>query len=292
MPALSVIVATKNGIDLLRSCLPALAFADEVIVVDEFSTDGTEEYVRSLPNARLLQRTGLLNENINAGLDASTGDWQMICDYDEVVTPELAREIRARMDDAPPAIIGYALPSRVYWCGRTLRYGPQYERGVKVPGERYRKRLFRRGAARYAVKTIHEDLTTLVPGTWGRTEHRYDHYTITAVRRWFEKANYYTDRDVKLFDLTGQTERAAGIAMIWKPLKTFLVFYIKRQGFRDGALGVLTCGCYAVSAFMEEAKRWERIATAQSVAELSRDVDAALSYVIDEIPQQPVTAAT
>lgn len=289
MPTLSIIVATKNGIDLLRTCLPALAFADEVIVVDEFSSDGTAGYVRSLPNARLLERRGLLNENINAGLGASKGDWTMIVDYDEVVTPELAIEIRERIANAPSDILGYALPSRVYWCGRTLRYGPQYERGVKVPGERYRKRLFRRGAAYYACKSVHEDLTTLGSGRWSRTIHRYDHYTITAVRRWFEKANYYTDRDAQLFDLRGRSERAAGFAMFWKPIKTFLVFYVKRQGFRDGALGVLACGAYAVSSFMEEAKKWERIATARDSAALSRDVGAARSYVIDESPQ-PATS--
>ncbi len=290
MPTLSVIVATKNGLGLLRTCLPALAFADEVIVVDEFSTDGTAEYVRSLPNARLLERRGLLNENINAGLDASTGEWQMIVDYDEIVTPELAVEIRERIGNAPPEILGYALPSRVYWSGRVLRYGPQYERGVKVPGERYRKRLFRRGAARYACESIHEDLTTLGTGTWSRTTHRYDHYTITAVRRWFEKANYYTDRDVLLADVSKLTERRAGFLMFWKPVKTFLVFYVKRQGFRDGALGVLTCGAYAVSSFMEEAKKWERLVTARDARELSRNVDGALAHVIDEAPRAQADA--
>ncbi len=282
MPTLSVVVPTKNEVDLLRSSLPALAFADEIVVVDEFSSDGTAEYVRSLPNARVMQRTGLLNENINAGLDAATGDWVMIVDSDEVVTPELAREIRERIASAPAGVLGYALPSRVYWCGRTLRYGPQYERGVKTPGERYRKRLFRRGAARYACTSLHEDLSTLGTGTWERTEHRYDHYTITAVRRWFEKANYYSDRDAKLVDLTKHTERKAAIDMIWKPVKTFLVFFIKRQGFRDGALGVVTCGCYAVSSFMEEAKKWERVATARDAAALARDVESARAFVINE----------
>jgi glycosyltransferase involved in cell wall biosynthesis len=288
---LSVIVPTKNGIGLLRTALPALAFADEIVVVDEFSPDGTADYVRSLPNARLLERTGLLNENINAGLDASTGDWTMIVDYDEIVTPELAREIRDRIATAPPEIIGYALPSRVYWCGKTLRYGPQYERGVTVPGERYRKRLFRRGAARYACVAIHEDLTTVVPGTWARTENRYDHYTIENVRRWFEKANYYTDREAQLADLAGRTEKRAARDMLWKPLKTFLVFYVKRQGFRDGALGIVACGCYAVSSFMEETKKWERIATAPNAAALSRNVDSALSFVMDDEPKQATAGA-
>jgi len=282
VPKLSVVVPTKNEVGLLHVSLPALAFADEIVVVDEFSSDGTADYVRSVPNARILQRTGLLNENINAGLDAATGDWVMIVDSDEVVTPELAREIRERISSASRNILGYALPSRVYWCGRTLRYGPQYERGVKVPGERYRKRLFRRGAARYACVSLHEDLTTIGTGVWERTEHRYDHFTISAVRRWFEKANYYSDRDARLVDLTRYTERKAAFAMIWKPIKTFLVFFVKRQGYRDGALGVVTCGCYAVSSFMEEAKKWERVATARGSAELSRDVEAARAFVINE----------
>jgi glycosyltransferase involved in cell wall biosynthesis len=284
MPKLSFVIATKNEIALLRPTLAALDFADEIVVIDEFSTDGTPELVRSTPRARLIQRTALLNENINAGLDAATGDWIMIVDSDEVVTPELAREIRSTIADAPSDVHGFEVPSLVYWCGRVLRYGPQYDPHAKSPGERFRKRLFRRGAARYECKSLHEDLT--VTGRWERLTHHYDHFTVPSLAKWFEKRNFYSERDAKLADLNGYSERAAAISMLWKPLKTFLAFYFKRRGYKDGALGVATCACYAVSSFMEEAKKWERVATTTDAASRSRDVDAARAVRTNEIHVQ------
>ncbi len=273
MPKLSFVVVTKNGISLLRPTLAALAFGDEIIVIDEFSTDGTPEFVRATPNARLIQREALLNENINVGLEAATGDWVMIVDHDEVVTPELAREIRETIATAPADVQGYEVPSLVYWCGRVLRYGPQYDPHAKRPGERFRKRLFRRGAARYACVSLHEDLTT--GGRWERLQHHYDHFTITSIAQWFDKRNFYSERDAKLADLRDYSERKAAFNMLWKPLKTFLVFYLKRRGFKDGALGVVTCACYAASSFMDEAKKWERVATTPDAGGRARDAEGA-----------------
>jgi glycosyltransferase involved in cell wall biosynthesis len=280
MPKLSFIVVTKNGISLLRPTLAALAFGDEIIVIDEFSSDGTPEFVRAVPNARLIQREALLNENINHGLDVATGDWVMIVDHDEVVTPELAREIREKIESASPDVAGYEVPSLVYWCGRVVRYGPQYDPHAKHPGERFRKRLFRRGAARYACVSIHEDITS--SGRWERLEHHYDHFTIVSIGQWFDKRNFYSERDAKLLDLRGYTERQAAVNMLWKPLKTFLVFFIKRRGYKDGALGVATCACYAISSFMDEAKKWERIAKSDDPNALGRDVEGARAVLPSE----------
>ncbi len=281
MKKLSFVVVTKNEISLLRPTLAALSFADEIVVVDEFSSDGTPELVRSTPRTVLIQRRALLNENINHGLDATTGDWVMIVDSDEVVTPELGREIRETIEAAPAEVQGYEVPSLVYWCGRVLRYGPQFDPRARRPGERFRKRLFRRGAARYACLSLHEDLTT--SGRWERLRHHYDHFTVPSLGKWFEKRNFYSERDAKLADVRQYSERDAVLNMLWQPVKTFLVFYFKRQGFRDGALGVVTCACYAVSSFMEESKKWERLATAGDVAERSRDIDAARAVRTNEI---------
>ncbi|MGP6160010.1 MAG: glycosyltransferase family 2 protein [Vulcanimicrobiaceae bacterium] len=281
MPTISVVIPTKNECQLLRPTLAALAFADEIIVVDEFSTDGTVDLVNATPKARLLQRTGLLNENINAGIDAGSGDWILIVDSDEVVTPELARELRGIVETAPPDVVGYSLPSRVYWCGLQLRYGPQYDPKARRPGERYRKRFFRRGGARYACETLHEDLTT--SGRWEEAENVYDHYTVASMHRWFEKRNFYSERDARLADLRSRSNAKAAFLMFWMPIRTFLVFYLKRRGYKDGALGVAACGAYAVSVFMDESKKWERIATAPDAVARGRDVAAARAHVAPDV---------
>jgi len=258
MATLSVVIPTKNCATLLARTLAALDFADEIIVVDMFSTDGTAELARNHPRTRLIQRDGYIYENVNAGIDAAAGDWIMRLDSDEVPTREMGLEIRERIGRAPADLCGYWAPSRTYWCGRWLRYGPAYDPRSPVAGERFRKILFRRGTARYRCASEHEDIS--VSGRYEFLKHRYDHYSIPSVATWIAKANYYSDRDVERADAASLAPGDAARAMAWQPLKTFLVFYIKRKGFLDGALGLLACGCYALYTFVDRAKRWERCA--------------------------------
>lgn len=256
MPTLSVVIPTKNCLELLRRTLDALGFADEIIVVDMFSTDGTAEFAAGFPRTRLIQRNAYIYENVNTGIDAASGDWIMRLDSDEVPTREMGEEIRRRIAEASPDLCGFWAPSRTYWCGRWLRYGPAYDERSPKAGERYRKILFRRGTARYACNSEHEDIQAT--GRYEYLHHHYDHYSIPSVARWFEKANYYTERDVERLDPASVDARAAARAMLWGPIKTFLVFYLKRKGYKDGALGLLACGGYAAYVFIENAKRWER----------------------------------
>src|SRR5713101_2099961 len=90
---LSVVIPTLNVEAIIARCLEALRWADEVVVVDMFSTDRTREICESYPNVRFLQKQDYIFANVNYGMEAATGDWVMRLDSDEVPTPELAREI-------------------------------------------------------------------------------------------------------------------------------------------------------------------------------------------------------
>jgi glycosyltransferase involved in cell wall biosynthesis len=256
---LSVVMPTKNCVELLRQSLPALQFADEIIVVDQYSTDGTAEYVKQFEKCRLISRNGYIYENVNAGIDIATGDWIMRIDSDEVCTPELGREIRKAIETAPQSTVGFRVLSRTYYAQRWLKYGPAYDETSPVEGERYRKMVFRRGGARYECASEHEDLTTLLPGIWQPLRYRYDHYSTRSFGHYIHKINYYSDRDAERIDRAKYTPRGEAWAMIWAPVKTFLVFYLKRKGYKDGPLGVMACGGYAVSEFLTRAKRWEAL---------------------------------
>jgi glycosyltransferase involved in cell wall biosynthesis len=271
---LSVVMPTKDCLDLLRHSLPALQFADEIIVVDDFSTDGSADYIRTFTKCRLLQRSGYIFENVNAGIDAASGDWVMRIDSDEVCTPDLGAEIRHAIQSAPSDVLGFRILSRTYYCQRWLKYGPAYDEQSPNRGERYRKMLFRRGAARYACKSEHEDLTTVGTGEWKALANRYDHYSIRSYGHYIQKINYYTDRDADRIDKSAYRPRSEVWAMLWAPLKTFLVFYFKRKGFKDGPLGIMACGGYAISEFLLHAKRWERLTSQEG--QLAEDVRQAL----------------
>jgi len=260
----------------MRRTLAALEFADEIVVIDMFSTDGTAELVRANSKARLIQRNGYIYENVNHGFGVATGDWVMRLDSDEVPTAELGREIRERIASAPPDLAGFYIPNRTYFSKRWVRYGPAYDERSPVVGERYRLCLFRNGTGRFDSELEHSDLT--VRGRCEYLTHRYDHYSVRSLSHYVAKQNYYTDMNVERMELDSCDARREALAMLWGPIKEFLVFYLKRKGYKDGAFGIMTCGAYAMLRFLTHAKRWER-ATAIRSDIADDDRRAMLEYV-------------
>ena len=91
---ISVVVPTKNSAGVLRDCLASVAWADEILVVDMHSVDGTQEICARHAQCRVFERDDYIFANVNYGFDQATGDWVMRLDSDERITPELAAEIR------------------------------------------------------------------------------------------------------------------------------------------------------------------------------------------------------
>jgi glycosyltransferase involved in cell wall biosynthesis len=246
---LSVAIPTKNAADLLRDCLASVTFADEIIVVDMHSTDDTEEVCGRYSQCHLIQHDGYIFENVNIAFDAATSDWVMRLDTDERITPELAAEIQAILHDPPEGVTGFEFWECAYVLGRRLEHG----RGSK----HFRKCMFRRGAARYPVQHEHEDLQT--SGTWLRCEHPYVHLNYATVAQYLEKINYYTDRDLERLPLP---ERAPAISEgMRETLRAFYLYYLRKQGFRDGWVGLVDSSMHAVYQLVYWAKtreRWER----------------------------------
>ena len=106
---LSVVIPTFNVEPIIARCLEALRWADEVVVVDMFSTDRTREICERYPNVRFLQKQDYIFANVNYGMEIATGDWVMRLDSDEVPTPELAREIQEEVLARPE------VPYTTYW---------------------------------------------------------------------------------------------------------------------------------------------------------------------------------
>jgi (heptosyl)LPS beta-1,4-glucosyltransferase len=255
---LSVVIPTLNVEPIIARCLESLRWADEVVVVDMFSTDRTQAICESFPNVRFLQRRDYIFANVNFGMKQATGDWVMRLDSDEVLTQELGREIREEVLAKPDVPCNtFWVPSRVYFWGKWLKFGPAYNPRAKGSGYDYRKLLFRRGTARYLVKSEHEDISATGPEGW--LKHPYDHYSMPTVSAWVAKMNYYTDRDVerKTPDEVAVI-RFAPRPLLWRFLRDFISLYVRRQGYRDGAHGLAACFLHAVYPAVETIKTWER----------------------------------
>lgn len=259
LKTISVIIPTFNVEKIISRCLDALKWADEVVVVDMFSTDRTREICESFPNVSFYQNKDYIFANVNYGIDHAKGDWLMRLDSDEVVTPELAQEIREKVlsleDDGNS---GYWVPSRVYFFGKWIKYGMAYDSRRKGSGYGYRKILFKKGTARYECKREHEDLT--VTGEYGCLEHPYDHYSHDSISTWLSKMNYYTDRDTERIeeDIPARLGAFFALKMVLMPVRDFFKLYVQLRGYKDGMHGLVVCLLNSMYAFVDRSKAWEK----------------------------------
>lgn len=255
---ISVVIPTLNVEPIIARCLEALRWADEVVVVDMFSTDRTREICESFPNVRFIERRDYIFANVNHGMEVAAGDWVMRLDSDEVPTPELGREIQEEVLARPDAHYNtYWVPNRVYFWGKWLKFGPAYDSRAKGTGYGYRKILFRKGTAHYVVKSEHEDISATGPFGW--LNHPYEHYSMPTVSAWVAKMNYYTDRDVERKTAAEcAAVRFTPGSFLWRCFRDFVSLYVRRQGYRDGAHGLSACFLHAVYPAVETIKTWER----------------------------------
>lgn len=246
---LTVAIPTKNAADLLRDCLASVSFADEIIVVDMFSTDDTAQVCAAHPQCRLIHHDGYIFENVNIAFDEARSDWVIRLDSDERLTPELANEIQKILANSPADVTGYEFWERSFVLGRELKHG--------FGRKHFRKLMFRRGEARYPVKHEHEDLET--SGVWRRGRHGYLHFNYGSVRDYLVKMNYYTDNDSQRASLPEKVPSIGGA--VREAARAFYLYYLKYRGFRDGWVGFLDAGMRGVYQFVYWAKlreRWER----------------------------------
>ncbi|HXF44991.1 MAG TPA: glycosyltransferase family 2 protein, partial [Burkholderiaceae bacterium] len=175
-PRLSVAIIACNEAANLPACLRSVAWADEIVVVDNGSTDGSQRIVRDF-GARLIETPDWpgFGAQKNRALDACRGEWVLSLDADERVSAELRAEIETVL--AQPAFDVYALPRRSSYCGRFIRHGGWWPD--------YVTRLFRRGAARFSDARVHEALVTDRP--IGRLRAPLVHYSFRSMEQVLDK---------------------------------------------------------------------------------------------------------
>ncbi len=255
---ISVVIPTFNVARIIGRCLDALCWADEVNIVDMHSTDDTRRICEAYPNVRFHENRDYIYANVNYGIARSSHEWVMRLDSDEVVTPELADEIQeVVLQERVPHYTGFYVPSRTFFFGRWIKYGPAWDPRSPVPGEAYRKLIFRKGTAFYRCEREHEDLTTT--GEYGFLRAHYLHYSHPSISQWLDKMNYYTDRDVERVPaerIRVPSWRQLRVAF-WL-LHNFYGLYVRRRGYRDGFHGFVVCSLHAAYPIIEQFKLWEK----------------------------------
>jgi len=271
----SVIIPVRNEAKNLRRCLEALGDAGEVIVVDSQSTDATVEIAREF-GAQVVQfhYQGGWPKKRQWAMETLplAYDWILLLDADEVVTPELAVEIRRRIQNTE--VTGYYVALRMYFLGRVLRHGD---------ASFWKLSLFRRGKGKYECRLKDQDASmadmevhehVYVEGKTVRLECPLIHHNIESLSRYIRKHDEYSNWEARVLSQEGagneivpsffgtQAQRRRWLkqrlfAIPGSPVLLFLYRYLFRLGFLDGVSGLIYCGFQAVQMFHTKSKIYE-----------------------------------
>jgi len=236
----SVVVITLNAAGPLADCLASVAFADEIVVVDSGSTDGTRELAQKF-GARVVSQDWLgFGRQKQFATDQAANDWVLSLDADERVSPELAASLVHALQS--PAASVYRMARRNRFLGRWLRHGEGYPD--------WSARLYDRTLARWSDDTVHEKL--LFSSTPGTLQGDLLHESAADLGRYLEKQNRYTTLAAAALHQQG---RDAGVVeLLLSPLVRFIKFYFLRLGFLDGMPGLVHTSIGCMSSFMKYAK--------------------------------------
>lgn len=257
---LSVVLATRNEEENIERCLTSVkSIADEIIVVDEGSTDKTREIARNMGAKVYIEpHHEIFHVTKQKALDKAKGEWILQMDADEVVTPGLALEIVAvvnnqsstinhnplflrhqklieerdgKIGKSEGEIVGYFIPRRNIFLGKPLIHGGVYPDGVI--------RLVKKGFAHFPQKSVHEQISLNGRVSWLSSD--LLHYDSPTLKKYLMRLNRYTDlkaQDLRKFKTSKNIFGFLKFTLLL-PVYYFLLLFIRHLGFLDGVRGFL-----------------------------------------------------
>jgi glycosyltransferase involved in cell wall biosynthesis len=244
MTALSVVVITLDEEKNIREALSSASFADEVVVLDSFSTDGTLEVCRGFTDKVFQEEWRGFSGQKQRAVELAENDWVLVLDADERITPGLAREIKGLMD-AGPDKPGYYCPRKNHFMGSEIKHGGWYPD--------YSVRLFDRRRGRFKERAVHE--AVMLDGEAGYLKNPMLHFTYDGVSDYLRRMDKYSALAAEELRKSGRKATVAD--MLFRPHGTFFKMFFLKRGFLDGIYGFLLAGLYSFYVFSKYAKLLE-----------------------------------
>lgn len=225
MPLVSVYIIAYNEAEKVRATIESARWADEIIVVDSWSTDGTPEIATSL-GARVVQVDFKgFGDLRNQAIAACTHPWIFSLDADERCTPEAAAEVRSIINN-PDAVDAYWMPRRNFFMGKWIRHSGWYPN--------YRQpQLFRKDKMRYDQKPVHEGYEMLSDKPVGHMHNAIWQFPFKNMAEVMHKANRYSSLGAEKIVHKKISMASALVHGLW----SFVKHYVFKRGFLDGWAG-------------------------------------------------------
>lgn len=237
-----MVIAARDEAASIEACIRSVAWAQEVIVVEDGSTDDTRSIAENAGAKVLSNPFQTIGLQRNAAIERASTEWILVLDADERATPEVEKEVASVA--GAPRYDAYRIPRRNFFLGKEVSHGGwESDRPI---------RLFK-SSIRYNSSRVHEHVE--VGGETGDLSSALVHEPYATLDSWFEKLGRYSkwwaeDRV--------ERGRQGGIgAVIVRPPLRFVTMYLLRGGWMDGARGALLASMAATSVMAKYARLWE-----------------------------------
>ncbi len=241
MKKVSVAIITRNEEQNIRDCLESVKWADEIVVVDNGSTDQTRQICQEFQARVYLEEWKGFPRQKNSAIEKTRNEWVFSLDADERVPPELRQEIASTLEN-DPSLDGYYIARKNYFLGQWIKQCGWYPD--------YNLRLFRKGRGRFLEREVHERVE--IQGKVGILKNPIEHRTYRSLSDFFERMDRYSTLAAKEMDHEGRRYRFRDT--FFRPPITFLQMYFIRLGFLEGYLGFLLSVLYSFYTFAKYSK--------------------------------------
>jgi len=243
-PTISVAVIAMNEADRIGRLLKSAVFADEVIVVDSGSTDGTQDLCEKLGARVIFNEWPGYAAQKQFAMEQTTSEWILNLDADEEISVALAAEILSTVGHAKADVCGFSMPRLSRYLGRWIKHGGWYpDRKV---------RLVRRGNGRWSGDTLHEKL--IVDGNVEQLSKPILHHVYRGISDQVKTINRFSDTYAARRAPAGSGFVLAGVG---HALGKILECYVWKLGILDGVPGLIIAMNSAWYVFLKHAKAWE-----------------------------------
>jgi glycosyltransferase involved in cell wall biosynthesis len=244
MKKISIAVIAKNEADRINRLLKSAEFADEVLVVDSGSTDGTQEVCKKLGAKVVFHEWAGYAAQKQFAMDCTTSEWILNLDADEEISHSLKEEIQNAIKNATPDVCAFSMSRLSRYLGRWIKHGGWYpDRKV---------RLVRRGKGMWEGDGLHEQL--IVNGKIERLSEPILHYVYRNISDHVATINRFSD----IYSVDrGPKGGWFVLAGIVHALGKFAECYLWKLGFLDGIPGLVIAMNSAWYVFLKHAKAWE-----------------------------------
>jgi glycosyltransferase involved in cell wall biosynthesis len=242
---LSVLLPTFNEANTALDCLESVKWADEIVVVDSYSTDATLGIV-SQYGAKVIQHEYMNSaRQKNWAIPQCKHEWVLQVDADERLQKGAREEILERISKAGPEVHAFCLPRKNHVLGQWIKAGSLYPD--------YQTRVFRRDVGRFEDKELHAHLR--VPGRVETLRHHILHNGMSSISQQLDNLDRYARYQAD--ELNKRGKRPRWYHLVVRPFATFAYYYLWRRGFTAGYRGLIVCAINSTFDFWVHAKLWE-----------------------------------